>query len=256
MKKRVVSLLTIMALAMTLVASFAMVDENAYAASKSKKYYLPKQIDFINHNPDGYNFSYKNIKYDKFGNVKSLTTTHTGKYTFKLKYKNKKKGTLKGVTIVNGDYKYNKYYNKKGRLTKIKTPDYEYNYKYNKKGVINKVTRNGEQYYSVKKIKYHKNGFVSQATYSNGNVNKYNSQGLMTSVQEKDGSKYTYTYTKKKGKIVKVVIKCNGKKLYTCKLKYGKAKTKSVWKYSTAMDWFGMPSNARELYGKSSASGF
>lgn len=243
-----------MAVGVTFSFSFAVIDGTASAASKSKKYYLPTGCD-TEYADDTYTNVYR-IKYDKYGNLKSAGVWGAGiPYKIKNKYR-KKKGNLSSATVYFDDQvELKKTYDKKGRLTKIKAGKDIYKYKKNRKGIFTKVTRNGKKYYSVKKIKYHKNGFVSKVVYSNGNVNYYNKDGLMTSAKEKKGPKYTYTYTKKKGKVVKVVTKRNGKLYSTMTIEYGKAKTKSVWKYSCAMSFAGAPSNACELYSMSALSG-
>ena len=115
----------------------------------------------------------------------------------------------------------------------------------------------GKTYYRIKSIKYHKNGFVSKVVYGNGNVNRYNTAGLMTSaiVKTDEGAKYTYKYTKKNGKVVKVIVRRNGELNSKTTVKYGKKSTKDVWKYSCAMSFAGCPTNAYELYAKSTLSG-
>lgn len=252
MKKRLLSMLTIMAVAMTFVFSFA-VTGDVYAGSKSKKYYLPKEIQI-----EDYEFEYESgltdPTYDKYGNLTSGVIADAIPLKFTIKYKNKK-GTISSVKSSDGDYAIKKTYDKKGRLKKIKAGSDTYKYTTNKKGIISKVTRNGKLYYKVKSIKFHKNGFVSKVVYSNGNVNKYNANGLMTYAKIKNGGKYTFKYTKKNGKVVKAVVKKNGKKIRKVTMKYGSAKTKDVWKYSSVMCFAGAPSNACELYSKCSVSG-
>ena len=247
--KKLFSLVTIMAVAFAFSCAAAGV--NVYAAAK--KYPLPKEVWTENYEDDGM-ISISDIKYDKHGNVKSALLSEMIPVKYTIKYKNKK-GVISTVSFGNSEAKGKKYYDKKGRLTKVKAGKDVYKYKTDKKGIIKKVTLNGKKLYGVKKISYHKNGFVSKVVYSNGNVNKYNSSGLMTAVKVKGGSKYTYKYTKKNGKVVKILVKCDGEKYQKTTIKYGKSKTKDVWKYSCLMNYAGGPSNATELYSKGALSG-
>lgn len=253
MKKKLLSLLMVLAVSMTFVLSFAMAGNDVYAAAKSPKYYLPTNVWGYDYTT-GESSSLNNIKYDKYGNIKSAWLSEMIPVKYTIKYKNKK-GVVSAVTYGNSDTTAKKYYDKKGRLKKVKTGKDTYKYKTNKKGIIKNVTRNGKKYYTVKKVKYHKNGFVSKVVYGNGNVNKYNSSGLMTSVKLKNGTKFTYKYTKKNGKVVKAVIKRNGKNYRKYTFEYGKATTKDVWKYSCLIYYAGGPSNAGELYAYSPLSG-
>ena len=234
--------------------NYAMTDGDAYAASKSKKYYLPTEINFVTFDEDNSSGGLSNITYDKYGNMTSANIGEMIPVKYTIKYKDKK-GTLSSVSFGYGDSLSTKSYNKKGLLTKSTFEGSVFNYYKGKKGTIKKVTINGETEYKVKSIKFHKNGFVSKVVYANGNVNKYNSNGLLTSIKIKNGPKYTYKYTKKKGKVVKAVVKRNGKKYEQITFKYGSAKTKDVWKYSCVICYAGGPSNACELYAKSSLSG-
>ena len=254
MKKRLLSLLTILAVAMTFVFSYAMTDGNAYAASKSKKYYLPTEISVVYFDEDNTTGGLSNITYDKYGNLTSAIIAEVIPVKYEIKYKDKK-GTISSVSYGDGESVSTKIYNNKGRLTKVTAGNDVYSYSKGKKGTIKTVTLNGEQYYNVKKIKFHKNGFVSKVVYSNGNVNKYNSNGLMTSATVKNGPKYTYKYTKKNGKVVKAIVKRDGKNYKQLTFKYGSAKTKDVWKYSCVICYADGPSNACELYAKGSLSG-
>lgn len=250
--KQILSML--LAFAVVFTFSFAVFGTDSYAASKSKKYSLPKEIRIVYYGIDGYQ-SETNVKYDKYGNLTYTLDAEMIPVTYKIKYRNKK-GAISSLTYGDGDDTAQKYYDKKGRLKKIVKNGKTYTYKTNKKGIIKKVSVNGKKYYSVKSIKYHKNGFVSKVVYSNGNVNKYNSKGLMTYAKEKKtGTKYTYKYTKKKGKVVKVIVKRNGKNYKKITVKYGKTKTNDIWKYSSFFAFAGGPSNANELYAKSSLSG-
>lgn len=260
MKKRLLSLFTILALAVTFSASFAMADGNAYAAGKTKKYYLPAEVRWTNYaeNTQG---SLTKIKYDKYGNITYGLIAENIPMKFVTKYRNKK-GTIASVTYGEQGKNAIKTYDKKGRITKEDgLLDYvkgeTYRYTKNKKGTVIKVTLNGDKYYNVKSIKYHKNGFVKKVVYNNGNINNYNSDGLLTSAIAKTdkGAKYTYKYTKKNGKVVKIAVKRNGKKYSTIKLKYGKASTGDVWKYSCLIDYAGGPSNACELCSNCTLSG-
>lgn len=252
MKKRIISLLTVVALVMTFVCAYAITGDEAYAASKSKKYALPKDVVVYYYDEDGYSRTTK-MKYDKYGNLKSALLAEM--IPIKITSKYRKKGVLASASLTDGDTVIKKYYDKKGRINKLVYGDDIFTYKFNKKGLIKKVTLNGKTYYTVKKFKYHKNGFVSKIVYNNGNINKYNSNGLLTTaIDKKAGKKYTYKYTKKKGKIVKILVKCNGKNYKKITLKYGKATTKDVWKYSATMNYADGPSNAAELYPKSPLS--
>lgn len=253
MKKRLLSLLTIFAVAMTFVFTYSMTDGNAYAASKTKKYYLPKEIHVVYFDDDSTS-SLTEIKYDKYGNMKSAWISEAIPSKYTIKYRNKK-GAISTVKYGDGDAVSKKYYDKKGRLTKVKVGSDIYKYTLDKKGTIKKVTLNGKTYYKVKSVKYHKNGFVSKVVYGNGNVNTYNSSGLLTSATEKGGSKYTYKYTKKNGKIVKMVVKRDGENFKKITLKYGKSTTTDVWKYSSIICYANGPSNACELYAKGALSG-
>ena len=254
MKKRFFSLLTILAVVMTLVVSYAITDDNVYAASTSKKYYLPKEANIVQYGTDGFTRWYSDITYDKYGNLTSAMESDMIPLKYTIKYKDKK-GAISRVTYGDGESSAHKYYDNKGRLTKVTCGGKTYKYSKSKKGTISKVTLDGKEYYSVKSIQYHKNGFVSRIVYSNGNVNKYNSSGLMTYAKVKNGPKYTYEYTKKNGKIVKVLVKRDGKKYRKVTYKYGKASTNNVWKYSCIICFTGGPSNATELYANSSVSG-
>ena len=250
MKRSLLSFITVLAAAIAIISVIAMASESVYAA---KKYTLPKEANVVYYEDDSKG-SYENIKYDKYGNLKSTFISEMINIKYTTKYRNKK-GVISKVTFTDGDQVTEKFYDKKGRLTKIKIGSETYKFKTDKKGIIKKVTLNGETYYTVKSIKYHKNGFVSKVVYGNGNVNKYNSSGLMTSVSVKGGAKYTYKYTKKNGNVVKIIVKRDGKKIKQLKLKYGKTKTKDVWKYSCVMNYVDGPTNACELYSKCSLSG-
>lgn len=255
MEKKLTSLLTVTAIAITFVFCFAIASDDVYVSAKSKKYHLPKEISVTNYGEEDDSFGgLANIKYDKYGNMKFAYYSEAIPSTFKIKYRNKK-GVISSVTIGEDKVITKKTYDKKGRVKTIKTDTEKYKIKSDKKGIIKKVTLNGKKYYSIKKIKFHKNGFVSSVTYSNGNVNKYNKDGLLTSIKIKGGKKYTYKYTKKKGKIVKIIEKCDGKKTQKVTLKYGKATTKDLWKFSCVVDFAGGPSNATELYAKAALSG-
>ena len=243
----------------TFTFTFAVSD--SFAASKSKKtYYLPKSIICTyNADEEDYIQSLTGIKYDKHGNMTYGVVSETIPYVYKIKYKNKK-GLISKVTFGDGEVKATKYFDKKGRLKKTVYGKKKYVYKTDKKGRIKKVTKNGKKLYSVKSIKFHKNGMASKVVYSNGNVTKYNSDGLLTyeTVKKKNGKKdtYTYKYTKKSGKVVKVTVNRNGKKYMKFSVKYGKAKTKDVWKYSTMFSFANGPSYAGEIYSKCALSGF
>ena len=239
---------------MTFVFSYAITDGNAYAASKSKKYYLPTEINVVYFDEGNTTESLSKITYDKYGNLTSAVISEMIPVKYAIKYKDKK-GTISSVAYGDGDVVSHKYYNKKGSLSKITIGEYNYTYSKGKKGTIKKVTLNGKKYYNVKSIKFYKNGFVSKVVYNNGNVNKYNSKGLLTSTKEKNGPKYTYKYTKQNGKVVKAVVRRNGKKYKQVTFKYGKAKTKDVWKFSCVVCYADGPSNACELYAKGSLSG-
>ena len=117
MKKRVFSLLTILAVAMTFVFSYAMTDGDAYAASKSKKYYLPTEINFVTFDEDNSSGGLSNITYDKYGNMTSANIGEMIPVKYTIKYKDKK-GTLSSVSFGYGDSLSTKSYNKKGLLTK------------------------------------------------------------------------------------------------------------------------------------------
>ena len=258
MKKRLVSLITIMALAMTFVISFALTDGRAYAAS-SKKYYLPKEakVTYYGDN-DGIPF-YSDIKYDKYGNLESLMYADMGDMKNMVpvdvttKYKNSK-GKISGVTVTDNKTVIKKTYNDKGCVTKVKIPNNTIKLTSDKNGIISKVTLNGKKLYTVKSIKFHKNGFVSKVVYGDGTKNYYNEDGLLTSAV-KNGKKFTYKYTKEKGKVTKVVIRHDGKKVKKFEFKYSKKSTNDVWKYSCLLCYLGGPSNACELYAKGSLGG-
>lgn len=258
MKKRLLSLLTILAMVMSFAFTFMAVDDNVYASS-SKKYYLPTTIS-VDKTDDSF-YGVSEVKYDKYGNIKSEYSGHVIPDKYNISYRNSK-GKLKKVTRIYDEEKTAiSTYDKNGRISSIKVvvPGHKATYKYtkNKKGIITKVTRNGKLYYKVKNISYYSNGFVKKVTYSNGNVNYYNRDGLMTKaiVKTDKGAKYTYKYNKKNGKVVKAVEYRNGKKKATYTFEYGKKTTTSVWKYSCAMAWGGGPSNVYELYAKSAQSG-
>lgn len=252
MKKSLLSLVTITAAAMALVIAFAAADGSLYASAKAKKFVLPKSIK-IKYAENG-SSSLTKIKYDKYGNMTSALISEMIPIKYKIKYRNKK-GAISSLTYTDGDFSVKKTYNKKGRLTKVKLGKYVYKYTTDKKGTIKKVTINGKTDYTVKSVKYQKNGFISRIVYSNGNVNKYNSNGLMTSaIDKKAGDKYTYKYTKKSGKIVKVAVKKNGKNYKTVTLKYGKSKG-DIWKYSSVICYADGPSNVTELYSQGALSG-
>ena len=124
MKKRLLSLITIMALAMTFVLSFAMTDGSAYAAG-STKYYLPKEVKVTYYGDDDGIPLYTDIKYDKHDNLKSLVYEVDGNkipVEVTTKYKNSK-GKISGVTIRDGGTVIKKTYNNKGCVTKVKLPD-------------------------------------------------------------------------------------------------------------------------------------
>ena len=250
MKKKLLSLLAILALAFTF--AFVPTNDNVYAASKAKKYYLPKEVRVYYYETDEYS-SLSKAKYDKYGNLTSAIISEMIPMKFNIKYKNKK-GVISKVTYGDGDALSEKFYDKKGRLTKIKIGADTYKYKLDKKGLIKKATLNGDLDYKVKSIKL-KNGFLSKVVYGNGNVNNYNADGVMTSAVTKDGTKYTYKYTKKSGKIIKILVKRDGKNYKKINLKYGKASTKDVWKFSCLMNYLDGPSNACELYPNSPLSG-
>ena len=248
-KRGIFSLLMILTVTAAFIFALTVADGKVYAA---KKYALPTEVESTYYGEDSFT-SLTNIKFDKYGNIKSALAAEAIPLKYKATYRNKK-GVLSKVTITDGETSLKKTYDKKGRLTKIVIGDETYKYKSNKKGIISKVTLNGKLYYKVKSIKFHKNGFVSKVVYGNGNVNTYNKDGLMTSVKA-DGSKYTYSYTKKNGKITKIIVKCDGKKYQKITLKYGKSYTTDVWKYSCLIAHASGPSNACELYAKSVISG-
>lgn len=253
MKAKLMSHLIIMVVAITFVFSLVTVNEGLYSSAKTKKYYLPKSVQVTYYEEDLYS-SVKKAKYDKYGNLKSALYAETIPLKFKIKYRDKK-GTIAKVSYTDGDVTSKKTYDKKGRIKKIVAGGETYKYKLDKKGMIKKVTCDGKTYYKVKSIKFHKNGFVSKAVYGNGRANYYNSDGLLTKIVEKDGTKYTYKYTKKSGKVVKAIVKCNGSKYMKATFKYGKTTTKDVWQYSCLMCNAGGPSNACELYAKGTLSG-
>ena len=251
--KHVLAMLLVFAV--TFVFAFAFAGADSYAASKSKKYYLPTEIHVDYFDPDEISSWLTDITYDKYGNMTSALISDMIPVTFKIKYRNKK-GAIASVTFGDGETTAKKPYDKKGRLTNVKFGSDTYKYTKNKKGKVKKVTRNGKLYYSVKSIKYRKNGFVSKVTYSNGNVNRYNTDGLMTSAVVKNGPKYTYEYTRENGKVVKVLVKRNGVKYKQVTLKYGSATTKDLWKFSSVINYADGPSNAAELCTNNSLSGF
>lgn len=255
MKKRLLSLFTVMTVAMAFVISFSVADDDVFVSAAAKKYPLPKSIKTLSYEEDEFDSYVSKIKYDKFGNMKSALVSEMIPIKYTMKYRNKK-GKLASLVYTDGEYKTKKTYDKKGRLLKINNNGKVYKYKTNKKGIITKVTCDGELYYKVKSISYQKNGFVSKVVYGNGNVNKYNSDGLLSSVSIKgEKAKYKYEYTKKSGKIVKMVIKRNGKMYAKTTLKYGKAKTKDPWKWSCIVGYGGGPTNACELASKCSLGG-
>ena len=245
----------VLVFAVTFVFAFAFAGADSYAASKSKKYYLPTEIHVDYFGPDESSSWLTDITYDKHGNMTSAVMNDLIPVKFKIKYRSKK-GAISSVTFGNGVSAAKKTYDKKGRLTTVKCGSDTYKYTKSKKGKTKKVTHNGKLYYSVKSIKYRKNGFVSKVTYSNGNVNKYNSDGFLTSAVVKNGPKYTYEYTKENGKVVKALVKRNGVNFKQVVFKYGKATTKDLWKYSSVIDFAGGPSNATELCMNNSLSGF
>ena len=261
--KRLVSM--VMIAAVVFVFSFTASIDNSYAASKTKYYYLPTSVESsVPYGGQQYDFGMTNIKYDKYGNIKYGVFRSSHKpIKFKIKYRNKK-GSIKSVSYT-GYIAGKKTYDKKGRLTtqKFTKGGFEdtYKFKTNKKGTINKVTTTTPQssdWTNVKSIKYYKNGFVKKVVYSDGHVVNYSSNGLLTSSipNPTDGStKLTYKHIKKNGKVVRVDMYRNGKKCGSTVLKYGKAKTKDVWKYSAAVSYAGGPTNACELYSKSAQSG-
>lgn len=250
---KLLSIVTVLAVTAAFIALFAAADGSMYASAKAKKYALPKEVE-VTYLEDDSKSSLTKIKYDKYGNIKSALISEMIPMKYKVKYRNKK-GVISKATFTDGDAVMEKTYDKKGRLKKVKIGSDTYKYSTNKKGIIKKVTLNGKTYYKVKSIKFHKNGFAKKVVYSNGNVNKYNKDGLMTFASEKGGSKYTYKYTKKSGKVVKVIVKRDGVKYKQINLKYGKSKTKDVWKYSTLVNYADGPSNATELYSKCALSG-
>jgi hypothetical protein len=241
--------------AVTFAFTFAFAGADSYAASSSKKYYLPKNVRVTYYDDEDRYGSVTNIKYDKYDNMTSALLSEMIPVTYKIKYRDKK-GTISSVTYGDGEVSHKKYYNEKGLLKKVVNYD-KYVYTKNKKGYATKVTCNGKKFYNVKTIKYQKNGFVSKVVYNNGNINYYNSEGLMTSaiVKTDEGAKYTYKYYKKNGKIVKIIAKRNGKKMKKITLEYGKATTKDIWKYSCIMSYTDCPSNAVELCTNNSLSG-
>ena len=56
--------------AVVFVNAFAFAGTDSYAASKSKKYYLPTEIQIVDYSEDGYS-SLTDIQYDKYGNLTS-----------------------------------------------------------------------------------------------------------------------------------------------------------------------------------------
>ncbi|MBQ6440736.1 MAG: hypothetical protein IJJ06_11585 [Mogibacterium sp.] len=249
MKKRLLSLITIMALTMTFVMSFAMSYGSTYAAS-AKKYYLPNEVLITYYGDDEGTRFYSEIKYDKHDNMKSMLCAEMIPISVTTKYKNNK-GKISSVSLTDTEEVIKKTFNDKGRLTKVKMGKDIYKVTSDKNGIINKVTLNGKKYYKVKSIKFHKNGFVSKVVYTNGNKNYYNEDGLMTSAVLKNGKKYTYKYTVKNGKVTKVIVRFDGKKVRKIEYKYSKKSTKDVWQYSCTMCYLSGTSNACELYAKS-----
>ena len=240
--------------AVVFVNAFAFAGTDSYAASKSKKYYLPTEIQIVDYSEDGYS-SLTDIQYDKYGNLTSALISEMIPVKYTIKYKNKK-GAISSVTFGDGDVSAKKTYDKKGRLKQVKYGKDTFKFTSNKKSKIKKVTRNGKNYYKVKSIKFHKNGFASKVVYNNGNVNKYNTDGLLTSATVKGGPKFTYSYTKVNGNVVEMIIYRDGQKYKKVTLKYGNVTTKDVWKYSCVICYAGGPSNACELCANNSLSGF
>lgn len=258
MKKRLLSLITIIALAMTFVMSFAMTDGSAYAAG-SKKYYLPKEVKVTYYGDNDGIRLFSDIKYDKHDNLKSLMYEDMEAMamvpvTVTTKYKNSK-GKISAVTVKDNKTVIKKTYNAKGCVKKVKLPDTVIKTTSDKNGIVSKVTVNGNTIIKVKSIKFHKNGFVKKVVYDNGAKNYYNEDGLLTSAVNFRGDKFSYRYTVKNGKVTKVIIRRDGKKVKKFEFKYSKKTTKDVWKYSCMMCYFGGPSNACELYAKGSLGG-
>ena len=214
---------------------------------------LPKEIRVYTYENDNYS-SVSKMKFDKYDNLKSVLVSEMIPVKFTTKYK--KKDVISSVSYTDSEVTVKKSYDKKGRIKKVKAAGSTFKYKMDKKNMIKKVTFNGDKSYSVKKIKYHKNGFASKVVYGNGNVDKYNSDGLLTSAKVKGGPKYTYKYTKKNGKVVKAIVKKNGKKYQKVEIEYGKDTTKNVWKYSCVFSYGGALSYAGELYSEATLSGF
>ena len=257
-RKRIISLLAAFALAVTAFCAYGVTSGEVNAASKAKTYALPSDV-YVHYYGDNRDYGMCDMKYDKFGNLTKGYYNYSFGVNNKIKYRNKK-GKIASVTEKyygekSGTLK--KTYDKKGRLTKVKTPKATFKYTVNKKGIIKKVTRNGKLYYSVKSIKYHKNGVVYKVVYNNGDVNYYNSNGLLTKLKVKKDATYTYKYTKKNGKVVKAIAKRNGKKYAKISFYYdNSATTKNVWLYSAAISAAGGgPSNVFEIYAKSAISG-
>ena len=99
MRKKKLSVLSIFVLSLTFIFAFTAIDQNVYAGSK--KYNLPKEIytEYLD-DEDSIPTHLSNIKYDKYGNVKSYTIKdpeENFKVTYTTKYRDKK-GTIASVT--------------------------------------------------------------------------------------------------------------------------------------------------------------
>ena len=259
--RHILSLLLVFAVTFTFTFTFAVSDSFAASKSKKKTYNLPKSIicDYKADEED-YLQSVTGIKYDKQGNLTYGLVGEMIPYKYIITYKNKKKGIISKVTFGDGEVKATKYFDKKGRIKKTVYGKKTYAYKTDKKGRIKKVTLNGKTVYSVKSMKFYKNGMASKVTYSNGNVTNYNSDGLLTSetVKKQNGTKdtYTYKYTKNGGKVILITVYRNGSEYMRFSVTYGNNTTTDVWKYSNVFSFANGPSYAGEIYSKCALSGF
>ena len=126
-KKTLSHVIIVLAAVMGFAALSAMANDNAYAA---KKYPLPKEID-VKYYEDDSKATFEKIKYDKYGNLKSVFISEMIKMTYKNKYRNKK-GVLSKVEYGDGEQVIEKFYDKKGRLTKVKSGSDTYKFTTNK----------------------------------------------------------------------------------------------------------------------------
>lgn len=236
MKKRLMALITTVALMMTMIIASAAVTVNA-----ASSYEVPvKAIWYYNSSggddPVWVKTDANKYKYNTRGNLANafmykLTWKYKGKNPVSVTTGSKKAGAVYKATYKKGKISKAsvKYYNDKGKLAESGTATFKY-----RKNWIIKYTENlnGTRYVAAYSYKFYKNGMPKTLTVTTSSGSKpyktvvtLNKKGLVTRTADKYGA-FTHDYRyDKAGRVIEMITSADGRPVYRAVYKYNGKKS-------------------------------